>query len=419
MGLLRWLISLFGGSGATEDRQSGQKSSPKKRAWKRAAFHRRLIRKIDRPFSRAIEQQVSPYPFARRSVMTGSHLDLSVDIDRARLSRWGLPAFAIPDELAEWLGHPTGKIAWLTARFLPGERHTVATSHYVYAWKRKRSRGARLIESPKLLLREVQSRILREILDRVPPHPAAHGFVRGRSISTNAALHCGQAVVVKWDLSDFYASVRFNRVVAIFRSLGYSREAAIWLGSLTTNAAPSDLPIEGVSMWDVRPYAPRHLPQGAPTSPALANLSAFSLDVRLSGLARSFGGRYSRYADDITISGDEAFARRLTSLIPLVETVIRQERFHVHPTKRQVLRRGQRQSVAGVVVNEKPNVRRKDFDCLKAILYNAVKHGPASQNREAHPDFAAHLRGRVAHVAMLNRERGDKLMRLYEQIKFE
>ncbi len=99
--------------------------------------------------------------------------------------------------------------------------------------------------------------------------------------------------------------------------------------------------------------------------------------------------------------------------------MIRNERFHVHPTKRQVLRRGARQTVAGVVVNEKPNVRRKDFDCLKAILHNATKHGAASQNRDAHPDFAAHLRGRIAHVAMLNPQRGHKLMRLYEQITFE
>jgi hypothetical protein len=150
----------------------------------------------------------------------------------------------------------------------------------------------------------------------------------------------------------------------------------------------------------------------------LANLSAFSLDVRLTGLAKSFGGAYTRYADDIAISGDEAFARRLKNVIPLVETVIRQERFHVHPDKRKVLRHGQRQTVAGVVVNLKPNVCRNDFDRLKAILYNAVKHGAASQNHERHADFAAHLRGRVAHVAMLNPDRGAKLMRLYEQIRF-
>jgi hypothetical protein len=292
-------------------------------------------------------------------------------------------------------------------------------AHYVFSWKAKRLGGERLIESPKPLTRQIQKQILHEILDKVPPHSAAHGFTAHRSILTNAKPHCGQAIVVKWDLTDFYASVRYSRVVAIFRSLGFSREVALWLGSLTTSAVPADLPIPDSGPHALRNYLGRHLPQGAPTSPSLANLSAFSLDVRLSGLARSFGGHYTRYADDITISGDEAFARRLRSLIPLVETVIRQERFHVHPQKRRILRRGQRQTVAGVVVNAKPNVCRNDFDDLKAILYNAAKHGAASQNREAHPDFAAHLRGRIAHVAMLNPARGAKLMRLYEQIRFE
>jgi hypothetical protein len=346
-------------------------------------------------------------------------LDLSTDLDWERLDRWGLPSLRTPDDLANWLDVPVGKLAWLSGRLVSGRRPpSVKQAHYVFSWKGKRTGGERLIESPKPLLKHVQTQILQGILDQVPPHAAAHGFAAGRSILTNAKPHCGQSIVGKWDLSDFYTSVRFSRVVAIFRSLGFSREVALWLGSLTTSAIPADLPIPNAGPHALRGYLGRHLPQGAPTSPALANLSAYSLDIRLSGLARSFGGHYSRYADDITISGDEAFARRLRNLIPLVESVIRQERFHVHPTKRQVLRSSQRQTVAGVVVNAKPNVRRNDYDRLKAILYNARKLGPASQNREAHPDFAAHLRGRIAHVAMLNPQRGEKLMRLYEQIKF-
>lgn len=431
MELLSWLLGalalfalfrLIGRSGRSAGK-GGRRSSERprgKQGWRRARLFDRLRYRSSQPrFSSPAAERTPPYRFARREVRTGRYLDLSGDIDRAGLARWGLPVFGSPDELAHWLELTAGKVAWLTARFLPGERFTVGTSHYVYSWERKRSGGARLIESPKPLLRQVQTRILREILDRVPPHPAAHGFARGRSIVTNARPHCGHEVVAKWDLADFYASVRLNRVVAIFRSLGYSREAAIWLASLTTSAAPPDLPIAGVSMRDVKPYASRHLPQGAPTSPALANLSAFSLDVRLSGLAKAFGGVYTRYADDITISGDIAFARRLRNVIPLVEQVIRQERFHVHPTKRKVLRQSQRQTVAGVVVNEKPNIRRDAYDLLKATLHNSAKFGAASQNRENHPDFAAHLRGRIAHIAMLNPARGEKLMRLYQQINFE
>jgi len=426
MGLLRWLLSLFRHSRPLGDPVPEVPAPVRQRrpVWL-AKFRRSGRARLPErpPFVETL-----PYSFARRAVRFAlpgrkgrGFYDLAGDIDRSKLRHRNLPELATPDDIAAWLGLPVGKVAWLAGRLDAGGRPSSrAKAHYVYQWKAKRSGGGRLIESPKPLLKEAQTRILRDILDQIPPHPAAHGFAKGRSIATNAKPHCGQAVVVKWDLANFYPSVRFNRVVAIFRSLGYSREAAVWLASLTTSTLPMERPTElfGVSDWDVRPYLGRHLPQGAPTSPALANLSAYSLDVRLSGLARKFGGTYTRYADDLTISGDERFARTLRTLIPLVQQVIRRERFRVHPTKRKVLRSGQRQVVAGVVVNEKPNVARDEFDRLKAILRNAIKHRPASQHRDRHPAFAEHLRGRIAHVAMLNPARGAKLARLYDRIDF-
>ena len=430
MGLFRWLVSLL--SGRPEPRRS--RPARRNRPWNR--WRRARLKQSRRSVTPPASQQQAllarpPYTFATHVTRTSysvapatptfqkGYIDLSGDLDRQKLARFDLPVLATPEDIAAWAGLPVGKLAWLAGRFVSGNRPPSAKSaHYVFQWRAKRAGGARLIESPKPLLREVQTRILREILDRVPPHAAAHGFARGRSIRTNAVPHCGQAVVVKWDLANFYASVRHNRVVAIFRALGYSREAALWLASLTTSAIPADLPIPEAGAHSLDPYLGRHLPQGAPTSPALANLSAFSLDVRLSGLARAFGGHYTRYADDLTISGDVAFARRLRNLIPLVEQVIRQERFRVHPVKRRILRNGQRQAVAGVVVNAKPNVRRDEFDRLKAILHNAARYGAALQNRAGHSDFAAHLRGRVAHVTMLNSARGAKLLRLYQKIDF-
>ena len=85
-----------------------------------------------------------------------------------------------------------------------------------------------------------------------------------------------------------------------------------------------------------------------------------------------------------------------------MQQIVRSERFRVNLAKRRVIRNSQRQVTAGVVVNEKLNVARDDYDRLKAILHNCRRHGPAAQNRERHPEFAAHLRGRIAHVAQLN-----------------
>ncbi|MDB4786959.1 reverse transcriptase family protein [Planctomycetaceae bacterium] len=241
---------------------------------------------------------------------------------------------------------------------------------------------------------------------------------RNRSILTNAKPHCGQRVVIKYDLQNFYPSVRRNRIIAIFRGLGYNREVSIWLGRLTTTAIPSSIPFPQEGPKGLRDYLSAHLPQGAPTSPALANLSAFSLDLRLHGLTKSFAANYTRYADDITISGPDNLMKSLKTLIPLVQQVIREERFVVQNKKRKVIRNNQRQQICGVVVNKHTNYPRKEFDRLKAILFNCVRFGPDSQNHEGVPNFREHLSGRIGFVKQLNHARGQKLESLWKQISW-
>lgn len=356
---------------------------------------------------------VPPYRYARYGSRTDHYLDLSQDGSDERLQIFGLPVFHTPEQLAEWIGIPLNRVAWLIHRFSNGRPESQAAAHYHFHWVKKRAGGWRLIESPKGLLKQVQTKILHELLDHVPAHANSHGFTKSRSILTNARPHTGQAVVLKFDLSNFYTTVSFARVVAIFRSLGYSREVAIWLGSLVTSAVPGNLKFQEQGPYALVPYLRRHLPQGAPTSPALANLSAFGLDIRLSGLAKSYGANYTRYADDLTFSGPKEFNFALSTIIPLVQQIVRQERFQTNAKKRQILRSHQRQTVAGVVVNQRPNVARCDFDQLKAILTNCVRLGPSTQNRVGATDFYQHLRGRIAHIQMLNPLRGERLTQLF------
>ncbi len=115
----------------------------------------------------------------------------------------------------------------------------------------------RLILEPRPLLKKVHRRILSGLLTHVAPHPAAYGFVRGRSAAMAAARHCGEQMVLTFDIQDFFPSIPFSRIYAIFRTLGFPRPTALPLTALCT-------------AWG--PQATRHLPQSAPTSPALANL---------------------------------------------------------------------------------------------------------------------------------------------------
>ena len=140
-----------------------------------------------------------------------------------------------------------------------------------------------------------------------------------------------------------------------------------------------------------RRLATPHLPQGAPTSPALANLAAFALDRRLTGLAAAVGARYTRYADDLVLSSD----RYLRTPQAMIAEIAADEGFRVNAAKTRVMGRGTRQTVTGVVVNAHPNVPRAEYDRLKAILHRAPLDGPAGLD-------PSHLLGRIAWVESLN-----------------
>lgn len=334
--------------------------------------------------------------------------------------RWPVPEIASVGSLATFLDVSDGELAWLAdARRLERTVTDEKLRHYRYATLPRPGRPARVIERPKQRLKGIQRRILHEILDWIPVHNAAHGFTRGRSVQTHAREHSGQYVIVRLDLKDFFASIAAGRVYGIFRTAGYPESVAYVLTALTTNVVASML-------WQSLPrptdptqipahhrlgrrLATPHLPQGSPTSPALANLAAFRLDRRLSGLATSLEIGYSRYADDLTFSGPARLVRTAPTLRRAVAEIAKDEGFTVNHHKSMLATRAGRQCVCGVVVNEHLNVARQEYDLLKAILHNARAHGPASQNRQAVPDFRAHLRGRIAWVHSLNPQRGEKL----------
>src|SRR5205823_5215015 len=155
---------------------------------------------------------------------------------------------------------------------------------------------------------------------------------------------------------------------------------------------------------------PRGLPQGACTSPGLSNQVARRLDRRLGGLATKLGLTYTRYADDLTFSGDAGLENGVGYLMARVRHIARDEGFTVNESKTRVLRRSTAQMVTGLVVNDRPGVRRAEVRRLRAILHRARTEGLERQNRENHPDFGAWLRGKIAFVRMARPEVGDRLL---------
>jgi RNA-directed DNA polymerase len=336
-----------------------------------------------------------------------------------------LPALDTPGDLARWLGISPIELDWFADLGARSARvRAEALRHYRYRWIPKASGGVRLLESPKPRLREIQRRILHEILDRVPAATAAHGCVKGRSTLTHAGVHAKPAMLIRLDLADFFPSVPAARVQALFRTLGYPARTSLYLAALATHTlpnwvlrerprAPDDSPDRRRQLraWTAGFRSP-HLPQGAPTSPALANLAAYRLDLRLAGAARASGALYTRCVDDLYFSYAQAGHSSAQRLIDMAYGIILEEGFTPNYRKTRTMSRSTAQYATGIVVNEHPNASRAAFDQLKAVLTNCVRQGPRSQNRERRPNFRAHLEGRVAHMIGINPLRGHKLRRL-------
>lgn len=333
--------------------------------------------------------------------------------------RWPVASIGGVAELCRYLRHEPSELAWYAdTKSLERSVKSEDLRHYTYYWLAKKRGSARLVEAPKQNLKYVQRRLLREIIDHIPPHETAHGFRRGRSIQTYAAPHTGREVVLRLDLRDFFLTVPAGRVFGIFYSAGYPEEVAHTLTGLTTNAVPAAVlggrPSPGPTA-DARLRGP-HLPQGAPTSPALANLAAFALDVRLSALAGKFDAKYTRYADDLAISGGGELIDGLQRFLPLVCEIVRDEGFIVNEAKTSVRSKHQRQVLTGMVVNQHLNLHRRDYDRLRAVLHDARVNGPASANRSGHPQFRSHLEGKISFVQATNPQRARKLWAAFDKI---
>lgn len=272
-------------------------------------------------------------------------------------------------EAARFFGVPLGKLAHTLYRAPEAERYKSFEIP-------KRTGGMRPILAPVGLTRELQEKLSPLLQERYSAHPAAQGFIKERSILSNAKVHVGQRLVLNVDLEDFFPSINFGRVRGLFM------------------AAPFKLGPAAASVFAQLCVHKNGLPQGAPTSPALSNFIAADLDRRLARLARESNVRYTRYADDITFSSNQPTLPQTlivathgeggpgVRVAEPLERAITASGFAINSKKVRLQTRHQRQSVTGLQVNARANVARKRIRRIRAMLHAWEKFGlfPAARD---------------------------------------
>ena len=267
---------------------------------------------------------------------------------------------------------------------LPGR----SFDHLYHSYKLPKRRGGnRTITAPPPNLKRLQRRLLDTWQPQTNLHSAAHGFRPGHSIVSNASPHVGHDVVVTMDIADFFPSTQWYLILAACKRLV---PATMSLGAACF--------IADICSWG------GGLPQGAPTSPFLANLILTPADASLATAAKKKGVTYTRYADDLAVSGGDA----AVAMIPFVRDVLNDFGYRIDPKKTNIFRRGRRQVVTGLVVNEKPNVPRRIRRRIRAAVNRAASggqpewHGSAITTRQ--------LGGLIGHLAMTQPEEARGLL---------
>lgn len=252
---------------------------------------------------------------------------------------------------------------------------------------KKKTGGIRHIESPLRELKAIQRWVLRTILDKLSPSVYAKGFVRGKSILDNAKPHEGNQYVLNLDLQDFFTNVKASHVYTLFKNIGYNNNIAFILTSFCTKGG--------------------YLPQGAPTSPALSNLVCLRLDHRISTYCKKRALTYTRYADDLCISGNKILILQKASY--LIKDIICNEGFIINSKKEKFLGPKVRREVTGLTVTPKITISKKNYCIYRKRIYDLVRNNI--------PNKYEIIEGILSFVKSIDKDKEKKLSIFYQKQK--
>lgn len=296
-------------------------------------------------------------------------------------------------------------------------------SYKRFKLKKKRG-GFRVIQMPNDELKYLQRWILKNILEKVASHDSCKGFDKETSIKQNADTHLKSKAILKMDLLRFYDSINEKRVYGIFKGLGYHPNLAVSLAKLCT-IIPDEMFISSFRNKEneLKEYILSKnegvLAQGSPTSPKLSNLITVNLDNRLTGLANKNGLNYSRYADDITFSGN---LKQLHKVKKVIYRIIREESFFPNYSKTKFIKLGGKFLVTGLNIQNNvstvPQRKKKEiehhlFHCLENGVENHIKTAKIN-NR----NFKDWLYGNICFIFSIEEKKGIEYFKEFDKIQW-
>lgn len=299
---------------------------------------------------------------------------------------------------------------------------------YSYFKLRKRNGGHREIMAPAKDLKYFQKWILVNILEKYPLRDSCKGFRSGISIFQNAQVHENADVILKVDLLKFYDTITDKRVYGVFKNMGYIENLAVSLSKLTT----AKHRIEYWNSFEDGAKSVFHeyingdyaiLPQGAPSSPMLANIIASKMDRRFEELSKILNFNYSRYADDLAFS--IKFGGRLPS-ISQIKKIIDQEGFFVNDKKTKYMRRGTKQYVTGLTTTNGVNVSKSYRNEIAQHIYYCRVYGVKNHLEKIAKDFPNYnnlqfhdwLYGHICFIKSINETASGKLLKDFMKINW-
>ncbi len=288
------------------------------------------------------------------------------------LHKKGFPIISSPEHLARLIG--------IDYEYLC--RMAYAPHYFYREFKIPKSNGeSRTISEPLPDLKFVQHWILINILEKVAVSPYAKAFVKRRGVKENARFHRGQNVVLTMDIKDFFPSVNIHDVVDIFTNLGYYSDVANYIAHLCC--------------------LDHSLPQGAPTSPYLSNIRLINFDQKVAEYTKPYSIRYTRYADDITLSGDFD----ASDMIKHISKWLYEDGFKINSRKTRVAHKCARQEVTGIVVNSHMQIPKVDRKKIRQEVYYIQRYGlesHLSRTGNTRQNYLNHLLGKINYARYIN-----------------